>query len=61
MPHDTVEAVEGEVGADTFEQPSYDEAEKARLRGDKGSSPSIATNSSDASSCTDAWGDIGEY
>ena len=50
---DTVEAVEGEAGADTSEWASCDELQKARLRGDRGSSPSIATSSSDASRCTD--------
>ena len=57
--HDTDEAVEGEVGADSSERTPYDEVEKLRLRGRGGSSPSIAT-SSDASSCTDAWGDMGK-
>ena len=52
--------MEGEAGADTSERASCDELEKVRLRGDRGSSPSIATSSSDASSCTDG-GDRGEY
>ena len=52
--HDTVEAVEREVGADSSEQTSCDEVEKLRLRVRGGSSPSIATSSSDASTCMDA-------
>ena len=58
--HDTVEAVEGEAGAELSERAPCDEVKKLRLWGEGGSSPSIATSSSDASSCTDAWGDIGE-
>ena len=58
--HDTVEGVEGEAGAESSERAPCDEDEKFSLRGRGGSLPSIATSSSDASSCTDAWGDIGE-
>ena len=60
--HDTVEAVEGEAGAESSapERAPCDGVEKLRLRGGGGSSPSIATSSSDTSSCTDALGDIGE-
>ena len=60
-PSDTVEAVDGEAGADVSERASCGKAENAKLRGDRGSSPSIATRSNDASSCTDTWGDIGGY
>ena len=34
--HDSVEAVEGEAGADPSERVSCDESEKFRLRGGKG-------------------------
>ena len=59
--HDSVDAVEGEAGADPSEQASCDESEKFRLRGVRGCSPSIATSSNDASSRTDAWEDRGEF
>ena len=60
MLHDMVEAVEGEASAETTERVSCDEVEKSSLRGDRGSSPCIATSSNDPSSCTHAWGGIGE-
>ena len=46
---------------DPFERASCGESEKFRLRGLRGHSPSIATNSNDASSCMDSWGDSGEF
>ena len=57
--HDSMDAVEGEAGADPSERASCDESEKFRLRGLRGCSPSIATSSNDASSRTDAWGTEG--
>ena len=54
--HDSVDAVEGEAGADPSKRASCDESKTFRLRGLRGCSPSIATSSNDASSRTDAWG-----
>ena len=59
--HDTVEAVEGESGMDISERVSCDEVSKSNCWGDGAASPPIATSSSDASSCMDAWGDKGEW
>ena len=59
--HDTVDAAEGGAGPESSERAYFDEAEKARRRGERGSSPSIATSSSDASNCTDANGDSREW
>ena len=41
MLHDTVEGVEEEAGSEVTEWVSCDEAEKSRLEGDRGSSPSL--------------------
>ena len=47
MLHDTVEAVEGESGADATKRVSCDESSKSR--GSGAALPSIATSSNDAS------------
>ena len=60
MRHDSVHAVEGKGGANPFERASCDESEKFRPRGVMGCSPSVATNSNDARSRTNAWRDRGE-